>query len=233
VTDALYKAVTAEYDLQRTMDAVMTVTAFHTIGMMYNALGVQPDAWNPDRIPADVAYRVTVPAREPALTTPRVEAVPGTGLAIARTFARHPKLSASRQALTAYIGRVTLDARSRELVILRIGWNCQSDYEWAQHVGSYGKGREMGIPVDDVARGPEAAPWTPAERALLTATDELYRDSFVSDRTWSALTAHFDTVKIVEALISVAQYQQVSAALNTFGVQLEPGDERLPAIDPK
>jgi alkylhydroperoxidase family enzyme len=231
VNDALYKAVTAEYDLHHTMDAIMTVTAFHTIGLMYNALGVQPDAWNSDRIPADVPYRVTVPAREPALTSPRVDPVPGTGLGIARTFARHPKLSASRQALTAYIGqRVTLDARSREIVILRIGWNCQSAYEWAQHVGSFGRGRELGIPVEDVARGPAMTVWTPAERALLTATDELYRDSAVSAPTWSALSAHFDTARILDVLISAAQYQQVSAALNVFGVAPEPGDERLPVL---
>jgi hypothetical protein len=63
----------------------------------------------------------------------------------------------------------------------------------------------------------------------LTATDELYRDSLVSDRTWATLSTHFDAVTIVNALISAAQYRQVSVALNTFGVPGEPGDEPLPS----
>ena len=230
VNDADYTALTAEYDVHHTIDAVMTVADFLTLGSMYNALGVQPDAWNPDRIPTDVPYRVVVPAREAPLTKPRVEPVAGTGLAIARTFARHPTLAAARKELGYINQQMKLDPRTRELVILRIGWNCQSAYEWAQHVGSFGKGREMGLPVENIARGPAAPGWTPVEQALLTAVDELYRDSTVSDRTWATLSTHLDAATIVNALISAAQYRQVSVALNTFGVPAEPGDEPLPVI---
>jgi alkylhydroperoxidase family enzyme len=231
VNHAEYRALTAEYDVRRTMDAVMTVTDFITIGMIYNALGIQPDAWHPDRIPADVPYRVAVPNREAALAAARIEPVAGTGLGIARTFARHPAMAAARKELGYINQQMTLDPRIRELVILRIGWNCQSEYEWAQHVGSFGKGREMGLPIENIARGPAAPGWSAAEQALLTATDELYRDSSISDRTWANLSAHFDVPAIVNVIVSVAQYRQVSLALNTFGVRAEPGDtERLPAI---
>ena len=230
VNDADYKAMTAEFDVHHTMDAVMTVADFLTLGSMYNALGIQPDPWNPDRIPVDVPYRVAVPKREAPLATPRVEPVAGTGLAIARTFARHPALAAARKELGYINQQMKLDARTRELVILRIGWNCQSAYEWAQHVGSFGKGREMGLPIENIARGPAAPGWTAVEQALLTAVDELYRDSSVSDRTWATLSTHLDVATIVNALISAAQYRQVSVALNTFGVPGEPGDEPLPVI---
>ena len=160
VNDAVYKALTAEYDVHHTIDAIMTVADFLTLGSMYNALGIQPDAWNPDRIPADVPYRVVVPKREAALTAPRVEPVAGTGLAITRTFARHPALAAARKELGYVNQQMKLDARTRELVILRIGWNCQSAYEWAQHVGSFGKAREMGLPIENIARGPDAPGWS-------------------------------------------------------------------------
>jgi alkylhydroperoxidase family enzyme len=230
VNDAVYTALTAEYDVHHTMDAVMTVADVVTLGLIYNALGVQPDAWRPDRIPTDVPYRVAVPKREAPLTRARVEAVTGTGLAITRTFARHPAMAASRKELGYINQQAKLEPRHRELVILRTGWNCQSAYEWAQHVGSYGRAREMGLPVEDIARGPAARIWSPVEQALLTAADELYRDSFISDRTWSNLTARLDAATIVDALISIAQYRQVAMALNAFGVQGEPGDERLPPI---
>jgi len=230
VNDAVYRTLTAEYDLHHTMDAIMTVNNFTTLGLMYNALGIQPDSWNADRIPADVPYRVVVPNREAPLTIARVEPVPGTGLAVTRTFERHPKLAAAR-AGSNYVNRQSkLEPRYRELMILRTGWNCRSEYEWAQHVGRVGRAREMGIPVENIARGPDAPGWTPTEQALLTAADELYRDSSVSDRAWSNLSAHLDTVMIVNALISAANYRLVSMSLNAFGVQLEPGDERFPAL---
>ena len=230
VNDADYKALTAEYDVPHTMDAVMTVADFLSLGTIYNALGIQPDAGTPDRIPTNVPYRVVVPKREAPLKTPRVEPVTGTGLAITRTFARHPAMAAARKELGYINQQMKLDPRTRELVILRIGWNCQSAYEWAQHVGSFGKAREMGLPVENIARGPAAPGWSPVEMALLTATDELYRDSTVSDRTWASLSAQLDAPTILNAIVSVAQYRQVSVALNTFGVPGEPGDEPLPVI---
>jgi alkylhydroperoxidase family enzyme len=230
ITDATYAAVTAEFDVPHTMDAVMTVANGTTLGLMHNALGVQPDSWNSDRIPTDVPYRVTVPAREPALRVPRVAPQPGTGLAIIRTFAHHQPLAAARVGAN-YVNRTSkLDPKLRELMILRTGWNCQAEYEWAQHVGSVGRAREMGMPVENIARGPSVASWNPTERALLTAADELYRDSAISDATWKELSSRLDTVMVVNALISAANYRQVSMALNAFGVQIDPGDERFPDI---
>ena len=230
VNDADYKALTAEYDVQHTMDAVMTVADFISLGMIYNALGLSIDSQVSEMIPPDIPYRVTVPKREPPLTRPRVEPVAGTGLAITRTFARHPAMAAARKELGYINQQMKLDPRTRELVILRIGWNCQSAYEWAQHVGSFGKGREMGLPIENIARGPAAPGWSVVEQALLTATDELYRDSTISDRTWSTLSQHLDPMTMLNVIVSVAQYRQVSIALNTFGVPGEPGDEPLPAI---
>ena len=230
VNDAEYEALGAEYDQPHTMDAVMTVADFLSLGLIYNALGVQPDAGVTNHIPADVPYRVVVPRRGGALKAPRVEPVTGTGLAITRTFARHPAMAAARKELGYINQQMKLDPRTRELVILRIGWNCQSAYEWAQHVGSFGKAREMGLPIENIARGPAAPGWTAAERALLTATDELYRDSTISERTWAALSMHFDATSILNVVVSVAQYRQVSVALNALGVPAEPGDEPLPAI---
>jgi 4-carboxymuconolactone decarboxylase len=171
-----------------------------------------------------------VPRREPPLTAARVEPVPGTGLAVGRTFDRHPALAAARRG-SNYVNRQSkLEPRYRELMILRTGWDCQSEYEWAQHVGTVGRARERGMPVENIARGPDAPGWSPTERLLLTAADELYRDSFISDRTWANLSAGLEPVMLVNALISAANYRQVSMSLNAFGVQLAPNDERFPTL---
>jgi hypothetical protein len=64
--------------------------------------------------------------------------------------------------------------------------------------------------------------------ALLRAVDELHRDTMVSDATWGELAAVFDSRQMLDVLITVGGYRMVSMALNTFGVQLEPGAERFP-----
>lgn len=231
ITDATWKALAANYDMYHLMDAVMTITDFTTVSLMYNSLGVQPDEGNADRIPADVPYRVAVPERERPLTVARIEPMEGTGIAIGRTFARYPKLATPRGPGSNYVNqRSNLQPRHREILILRTGWDCQAEYEWAQHVGQVGRGRAMGLPIESLALGPTAPGWDPFEAALLRAADELYRDSFVSDRTWTELSARFDQTMMINALITASNYRMVSMALNALGVQLDPGDERFPKL---
>ena len=69
--------------------------------------------------------------------------------------------------------------------------------------------------------GPEAEGWTPLERAILQAVDELHRDAFISDATWKALAAHYDEKQLIDLVFTVGQYTMVSMALNTLGVQIE------------
>jgi alkylhydroperoxidase family enzyme len=112
-----------------------------------------------------------------------------------------------------------------------MGWNCRAEYEWAKHVGSVGRARDQGLDPPKIAEGASASVWNPLERAILHASDELYRDGVVSDATWRALSETFDTGLIMSAIFTTADYRAISLSLNTYGVQLdETGDERLPQI---
>src|SRR2546425_8735972 len=229
VTDATWNALSANYDLLHLMDAVETANHVIVLSMLYNSLGVQPDEGTPDRLPTDVKYRVVVPAREPPLTVARVQPNPGEGIAVGRTFAKHPQLNAKRGARANFINRVSkLTPRHREMFILRIGWDCRAEYEWAQHVGNVGRAREHGLDPVKIAQGPDAPGWEPFERTILRAVDELYRDAMVSDKTWAALGEKYDTTLIMSGVLTSSSYRATSIALNTFGVQLEPGNERFP-----
>jgi 4-carboxymuconolactone decarboxylase len=61
--------------------------------------------------------------------------VNGRDLNLFRVLMHHPDLV---RRWTVFAGHVlrkqTLPARERELLILRIGWLNQAEYEWAQHV---------------------------------------------------------------------------------------------------
>ena len=110
----------------------------------------------------------------------------------------------------------------------RACWLCRSGYEWGQHVRI---ARDSGVRDDEIARiprGAEAPGWNELDRALLRATDELHGDAFVSDATWQELSRHLDTRQRIDLIFTVGQYQMVSMALNTLGVQPEPGLARLP-----
>ncbi len=122
----------------------------------------------------------------------------------------------------------TLPPRERELVILRIGWLCRAEYEWSQHAEI---GRDSGLTQEEIHRvteGPEAPGWDVLERSLLRATDELHADAFISDVTWKSLEENLETVQLIDLIFTVGQYNLVSMALNTLGVQLEPGAEGFP-----
>lgn len=236
VTNATWRALAERYDLYNMIDAVETVNHFTVLSIFYNSLGVQPDADTKDRLPADVAYRVAVPDREPPLTVARVLPNAGRGIAVGRTFGRYPALSrrwSPRQAFIQRTSKVTrqLTPQHREMLILRMGWNCEAEYEWAKHVGSVGRAREIGLDPVKIAEGADSPSWPPFEKHILRVADELYRDGIVSDATWRGLAERFDTTLMMSAVYSSATYRAISMSLNAYGVQLDgPEDERFPNI---
>ncbi|WP_416830667.1 MAG: carboxymuconolactone decarboxylase family protein [Erythrobacter sp.] len=156
----------------------------------------------------------------------------GKVLNIFRTLVHAPK------ALRAFLGwgdyilsrRNALPAREREMVILRTGWNCGSGYEFAQHRRI---GKLCGLSDEDIVRiktGPDAEGWSPLEAAMLRAADELHADQFVSQASWDALSDLGDKGRM-DLVFTVGQYTQVSMMLNSFGIQLEDGDEPDPDLD--
>lgn len=153
----------------------------------------------------------------------------GPLLNIFRTLGHHPKLMKRWLVFGGHVlGKSTLPARERELAILRVGWLCRAEYEWSQHAAI---ARDVGVSGEEiqrVAQGPDAPGWTDAERAVLRAVDELHADHFIGDAAWSALTSHYDDQQCIDLIFTVGQYQLVSMALNSLGVQLEAGAERFP-----
>ena len=87
-------------------------------------------------------------------------------------------------------------------------------------------GRQVGLTDEEIARikeGPDAPGWAPFDAALLRAADELHAEAFISDATWAALSERYNTQQLMDVVFAVGQYNMVSMALNTFGVQLDKG----------
>jgi len=143
---------------------------------------------------------------------------------IFRTLVRHPKLLKRWMVFGNHVlHKSTLDPREREILILRIGWLCRSEYEWGQHVVI---GKTCGLTDEDILRiqeGPGAEGIDPFDALLLQATDELHADAMIRETTWRRLAERYDTRQLMDLIFTVGQYNLVSMALNTLGVPLDTG----------
>ena len=150
-------------------------------------------------------------------------------LNIFTTLVRYPRLFRRWSQFGGVLLTGVLPPRERELLILRTGWNCGSEYEWGQHVRI---SRDLAMTDEEIQRvtqGPDAEGWRPFDATLLRAADELHADSRVSDTTWAALAERYDERQLIELVMLVGQYHLVAMTLNSLGVQREEGVEGFPA----
>ena len=143
---------------------------------------------------------------------------------VIKTLIRYPELFKAWLGFANHVMfNSSLAPRDREIVILRIGWLCQSGYEFGQHILI---GRDAGLndgEIKAIAEGDSAANWSEAEQSLIRATDELHADAFIGDATYAELQEHYDEKQILDIIFAVGQYNMVSMALNSTGVQLDEG----------
>jgi alkylhydroperoxidase family enzyme len=153
----------------------------------------------------------------------------GRPLNIFTTLAHHPKLLRRWLVFGAHVlAKSSLSPRERELAILRAGWRWRSEYEFGQHVLIARAAGVSDAEIERVVQGPDAPGWDPFEATLLRAVDELCADAFVSDATWRALAERYDAHQLLDLVFTVGQYTLVSMALNTLGVQRDPGVPGFP-----
>lgn len=122
----------------------------------------------------------------------------------------------------------SLPARERELVILRIGWRCRSEYEFSQHTRI---GLAAGLTEQEVgwlAEREEAA-WSARDSSLVQLVDELFETDQVRDQTWQRLQSEWSDTEMLELLVLTGFYRMVSGMLNAVGVPLEPDASGWPA----
>jgi len=145
------------------------------------------------------------------------------------TLGRHPKLFDSWTKFAWYILlEQTLPDRDREILILRIGWLCQAEYEFGQHTLS---GKSVGLTGEEILRitkGPDEPGWSTSDAALVRVVDALYYDAIISDATWKVLSERYNEHQLMDVIATVGQYNAVSWALNSLGVQLDKGVPGFP-----
>jgi alkylhydroperoxidase family enzyme len=145
-----------------------------------------------------------------------------SGANIFTTLVRHPDLFRRWIPFGGALLSGALSARDRELLILRTGFNCGAEYEWAQHVLL---GRAAGLTdeeIERVARRPLDG-WPAPDRLLLQAADELHQDFEIAEDTWAELAERYDTEQLIEVPMLVGHYHLVAMTLRSLQVELDEG----------
>lgn len=151
-------------------------------------------------------------------------------LAVFQVLLNNPPVAgAVNELLSTLLWKGSLDARLRELLIMRIGWVTGSVYEWTQH---WRVATQLGIDPDDVLAVRDWASsdrFGAAERAVLKATDETLEDGTISAETWAECAAAIgDDAQLVELVIAIGNWRLFSALLKSLDVPLEDGVEPWP-----
>jgi alkylhydroperoxidase family enzyme len=248
ISDTTWQALRTKYSDQQIMESLFTASQYQLVSMALNSLGVQLDPELADRLPTDVsppslASRPT----SKRLTQPRIKALKESEMSAEQrelvkpqmrdgsvpnlyaTMANHPKLYGPRVRFGSYLQRESLlPPKTRELLIMRTAWNIRAEYEWAHHVAAAKAAGFTDADVARIARGPSATGWSEEHAALLRAADELRHEAFISDDTWKTLQKFYDTKQLVEVIYTVGGYTMTGVAINSFGIQVEPGNPAMP-----
>ncbi len=152
-------------------------------------------------------------------------------LSVFRVLLRHPAVAEElASTLTTLLFRGnSLDARLRELIIMRIGWRTGSAYEWTQH---WRLARGLEIPEADLVATRDwrqAANLSGADRAVLQATDDTLDDGMIGDATWEACCRHLATeAERIELVVAIGNWTMFSQLLKSLRIPLEDGVDAWP-----
>lgn len=160
-------------------------------------------------------------------------------LSVFRILLHHPDLANQLQGTLKQLlfeGN-RLDARLRELIIMRIGWITGSVYEWTQH---WRLSMDLEIPEADLIAvrdwRSDKATLSDQDRDILQAVDETLEAGKISAATWSRCAAFLTTPEErIELVVAIGNWTMFSQLLRSLQVPLEDGvaawppDGRAPA----
>ena len=115
-----------------------------------------------------------------------------------------------------------LDARLREIAILRVGLLSGAGYEVHQHKKL---ARKLGLAdakVAALAPGADASALDELELQVLRFTDEVFHRVKAPDAMFDAMRARLSTKALAELVLTIGFYMMVCRFLENFEVDIEP-----------
>jgi 4-carboxymuconolactone decarboxylase len=117
-----------------------------------------------------------------------------------------------------------LDARKREIAVLRVARVTQSEYEWTQHERL---GRNLGVSEGEIQiiRSEDPVESLDEEGNLLCrVADEISRDVRLSDEALVAILERYGVRQAMELIVCCSYFNMLSRVLESARVELEAED---------
>jgi alkylhydroperoxidase family enzyme len=243
IADNTWSTLASHYSNEELVDLVFTVGEFTMIAGTVNSLRVEVESDLPARLPYGIPYMTSAQWTNERLIgkqariaplerdqwTPEIQRVldpNDAGRPVANVYGTYIYsigMDVPRRRVSEHIRNdTTLSNWQLELLLVRIGVLGRSEYEWAVHSRAARRAGMEDADIERIVAGPGAAGIDPVDDALLRATDEMYRDDYISDETWAMLDDAFDTQQLLDVLTTIGGYRMFAMAINTFGVQLDP-----------
>jgi AhpD family alkylhydroperoxidase len=149
--------------------------------------------------------------------------------AILGLFARHPRVAGPWLGFNgSLLEDGALEARDRELLILRVAMRTRCDYEWEQHRSMAAAAGLTDLEIAALAaEGVDMSAWKERDQDLLLAVDQLVSNHAIDDIRWSRLAAHFDERQLLEICFVIGSYTCLAMVLNAAGL-VPPAVETQP-----
>jgi alkylhydroperoxidase family enzyme len=124
-----------------------------------------------------------------------------------------------------------LSLRQREIIIDRVTAKCGSEYEWGVHIAFFAEKVELSSDqIEALVHGNGHEPfWSRDEALLIGACDALLENCDLNDRTWALMTSEFSDEAIMEIIMLVGFYRNVSCLTNSLRLPMEQFAARFPA----
>lgn len=139
-----------------------------------------------------------------------------------KTLMNHPDMAASYFPMGDRANKSPeFSDKEREIIILRVIWLYQGQYEWSRH---YDKALKLGWTAKDIERmkkGGKSDGWSPEIGSLLVATDQLVQQAFIDDLAWADLSKYHSTQKIMSLITIVTHYHWAAMTTKSLGIQPE------------
>ena len=122
---------------------------------------------------------------------------------------------------SAYLSNGMLSDDLREIVILRTGHLCGSEYEVINHERV---ARQIGMPAEKISAlrpGAEAGQFSAEEHHVLRFVDEVVREGGASQASFTAVEQFMSPAEIIEMTVIVGVYTLVSQVCATFAIEPE------------
>jgi alkylhydroperoxidase family enzyme len=128
---------------------------------------------------------------------------------------------------STYLNDGLLDEEIREIVILRVGYLCKSEYEVTQHIRA---ARSIGMSeerIDATLIDGNKDAFSEQEIAVLDYVDDVVTNAGASQITFDALAQHFSPAEMIELTVIAGTYVMWCQLFNSFDIDND--DKPIPA----